>query len=269
VLALLALTIGWLAWSRVRTSGTAEALLRHAPANAQIFAFLDVALMRQTGVLERIAGARGVEEQDYTRFVEQSGFDYRKHLDAVVMAKRGDAQYAVIAGRFDGARLQRYAVANAGRCTADYCYVPGTRPVSFAPIREGLYAFASGTGDARELLTAHAPGVRGEFLGAPVWAAGLGPEEIPLLGQLSGAQTLSLWLTPRLPAAVELQFSLEMKDPLSAAKTARDLGTLARAGDLAKYLSGAQVEAEGHRVSGRLPLPLELLESLVNGTRAR
>ena len=263
MLALCGLVLGWLAWTRVRTGRTAEELLRHAPANAQTYAFLDVELLRKTGVLERLAGARGAEEPEYQRFVQQSGFNYRQHLDAVVMAKRGTAQYAVIAGRFDAARLRAYAVASAGTCTAGYCYVPGTPPLSFVPIREGVYAFASGTGDARELVAAHAPEVQGEFAGSPIWATGLGPGEVPLIQALPGVERMSLWLMPRLPAAVELRFALETRDAPTATSTARELGTLSRAGELARFLKGSEIAAEGKRVKGRVPLAMEALEALV------
>lgn len=269
VLAMLGLVLGWLAWSRVRTSRTAEDLLRHLPGDGQIYAFVDVELLRRTGVLERLAGARGAEDAEYQRFVAQSGFNYREHLDAVVMARRGTAQYAVIAGRFEPGRLEAYAVKSAGVCAAKYCYVPGAPPISFVPIREGLYAFASGSGDARELLAAHAPAVKGDFLGSPIWATGLGPSEVPLLQNLPGAERLSLWLTPRLPAAVELRFAMENHDAKSATATARELATLSKAGDLSRYLRGSEVVAEGRRVTGRLPVALELLEALAGGTRAR
>ena len=269
VLALCGLVLFWLGWSRVRSSQTAEDLLRHLPANAQIYAFLDVELMRRTGVLERLAGARGAEEAEYQRFVAQSGFNYRHHLDAVVIARRGTAQYAVIAGRFDAPKLQSYAVANAGVCTAGYCYVPGAPPVSFVPIRTGVYAFASGSGDARELLAVHASGVRGDFLGSPVWATGLGAGEVPLLQNLPGVVRMSLWLTPRLPASVELRFALDTKDAPSATVAARELSTLAKAGEAARYLSGVEVNAQGRRVSGRLPVALELLEMLAGGTKTK
>ena len=269
VVALCVLVLGWLAWSRVRASGTAEELLRHAPANAEIYAFLDVDLLRRAGVLERLAGARGQEESEYRRFVAQSGFNYREHLDAVVMARRGKAQYAVIAGRFDATKLEAYALASAGVCTVGYCYVPGAPPMSFVPIRPGLYAFASGTGDARELLSKHASGVKGEFLGSPVWAAGLGPAEVPLLQALPGVDRLSLWLTPRLPAVLEVRFALETRDAQSAVAMARDLGGLAKVGELAPYLKDSQFAAEGRSVKGRLPVAMSLLESLVGRPSAR
>ncbi len=263
VVALCALVLGWLGWTRVTTTRTAVELLRHAPLNAQTYAFLDVELLRRTGVLERLAGARGAEEPEYQAFVQKSGFNYRQHLDAVVMAKRGTAQYAVIAGRFDAARLRAYAEASAGTCTSAYCYVPGTPPISFAPIRDGVYAFASGTGDARELVAAHAPGVQGDFVGTPIWATGLGPGEVPLLQSLPGVERMSVWLVPRLPAAVDLRFALETRDAATATATARELGTLSRAGDLVRILKGSEIGAEGKRVAGRVPLAMEMIEALV------
>ncbi len=268
VVTLCVLVLGWLAWSRVRASATAEELLRHAPANAEIYAFIDVDLLRRTGVLERLAGARGHEEAEYQRFVTQSGFNYRQHLDAVVMARRAKAQYAVIAGRFDAAKLEAYALASAGVCTTGYCYVPGAPPMSFVPIRAGLYAFASGTGDARELLPSHASGVKGDFLGSPIWATGLGPAEVPLLQVLPGVERLSLWLTPRLPAVLEVRFALETRDAQSAVAMAHDLGGLAKVGELAQYLKDSQFAAEGRSVKGRLPVAMSLLESLLGRTSA-
>jgi hypothetical protein len=260
VLALCGLLLGWLAWTRVETGRTADELLRHAPANATVYAYLDVQLLRRTGVLDRLAGARGAEEADYRRFVAQSGFDYRQHLDGVVMAKRGTAQYAVIAGQFDAPKLRAYALANAGSCTAGYCYVPGSPPVSFVPIRAGLYAFASGTGDARELLPVHAVAVKGEFLGAPIWATGLGPGEVPLLQSLPGVERLSVWVTPQLPAVIDLRFALEARDEKSAKKAAADLGMVTT-----RYVKEGKVVADGKRVTGRLPVGMELLEAFASG----
>ncbi len=267
ILALCALVFGWLAWSRVRSSRVAEPLLRYAPSNAQIYAFLDFELLRRTGVLRRLAGPGGVEEPDYRRFVDQTGFDYRRDLDAVVVAKRGTAVFAVVTGRFDDVRLRKYASSNGGNCADAYCYVPGAPPVSFVQIRPGIYGLGGGAADARELLKPHASTMAGEFLGSAIWATGLSPTEIPLLQTLPGVERLSLWVTPRLPANVDVRFVLETVTKESAAAAARDLGALSLAA------SGAwkevKVTPEGKRVNGRVPLSLDWLESISEGTKLR
>jgi hypothetical protein len=92
---------------------------------------------------------------------------------------------------------------------------------------------------------------------------------VPLLQALPGVERLALWLTPRLPASVELRFTIDTHDAQAASVTARELNTLSQAGELSRYLRDGQVSAEGKRVTGRLPVAISLLESLVGGTRLR
>ena len=48
--------------------------------------YIDTGLLRQSGLLELVAGSKAVEEPDYRKFVDQTGFDYRRDLDAVAAA---------------------------------------------------------------------------------------------------------------------------------------------------------------------------------------
>jgi hypothetical protein len=110
--------------------------------------YVDVALMRRTGLLERIAGDAKLEEADYRNFVAATGFNYRQDLDGALLAFTGEARFFVLAGRFDEARLSSYAASNGGRCVDGFCTMQGSTPdhlISFRMLRPGLLGLAVST----------------------------------------------------------------------------------------------------------------------------
>ena len=103
--------------------------------------YVDVSLLRQTGLLEQLAGKPGGEEADYRKFVDSSGFDYRRDLDAALVQWRKGTALFVLKGRFDEARLAVYARANGGLCAKEFCSLPGSVPqrrISFQPLGQPL-----------------------------------------------------------------------------------------------------------------------------------
>lgn len=109
--------------------------------------YVDVSLLRQTGLLEQLAGKPGGEEADYRKFVDASGFDYRRDLDAALVQWRNGMTLFVLRGRFSEERLAAYARASGGQCAKDFCSLPGSVPerrISFQPLRRQVMALAAG-----------------------------------------------------------------------------------------------------------------------------
>jgi hypothetical protein len=143
---LLAILAGSLYW--YRPGATAAAMLRCLPPGDGAVLYVDLSLLRKTGLLEQIAGQPGAEEPEYKRFVEASGFDYRRDLDAAMVELRPGTAFMVLKGRFDRARLAEYARSNGGECAGEFCSLPGSRPerrISFQPIPGRLLALAAGS----------------------------------------------------------------------------------------------------------------------------
>lgn len=111
-------------------------------------AFLDVRALRDSGMLQSIAGAKPMEEAEYKQFVDETGFDYRRDLDALFLSNAPADTYFLLSGRFDWGRLQSYASKQGGGCSHDVCRVKSTTPgrtVSYARIRGGTLGMASST----------------------------------------------------------------------------------------------------------------------------
>ena len=124
-----------------RPSMTPSAMLACLPPGDGPVLYVDVGLLRQTGLLEQLAGKPGGEEADYRKFVDASGFDYRRDLDAALVQWRKGTALFVLKGRFDGERLAAYAGANGGLCAKDFCSLPGSVPqrrISFQPLSQPL-----------------------------------------------------------------------------------------------------------------------------------
>ena len=47
--------------------------------------YVDIAALRSTGILEKLVGSTVGEEAEYKAFVQQSGFDYKRDLDRVMV----------------------------------------------------------------------------------------------------------------------------------------------------------------------------------------
>lgn len=109
--------------------------------------YVDAELLRRTGALEQLAGKPGGEEADYRQFVEASGFDYRRDLDAVLVQWRRGTALFVLKGRFDQERLENYVRTNGGLCARSYCSLAGSVPdrrISFQPLGRRLMALSAG-----------------------------------------------------------------------------------------------------------------------------
>lgn len=123
-------------------------IVSHLPPTAEVTGFIDVGLLRESGVLDVLAGDPAAEEADYRRFVDETGFDYRADLDQVAFALRGGNSYAVASGRFEWDLLRNYATNQTGICRFGVCRIGGAgsaRRISFFMLRPNV--LAAGTGE--------------------------------------------------------------------------------------------------------------------------
>lgn len=106
----------------------ARSLLDALPAGDGLTVFVDARALRQTGMLQRIAGEAGAEDEEYKRFVEATGFEYRRDLDAAVLRADNGRRWIVVEARIDEGRLRRYFLAHGGRCFSGLCSMQGSTP---------------------------------------------------------------------------------------------------------------------------------------------
>jgi hypothetical protein len=109
-------------WLWRSQSGTgARELIARIPASATSVIGIDVAALRRTGILDRLAGPREMESAEYRKFVADTGFNYRQDLDYVVAGLGDQGNYFVLRGRFNWPALERYARASGGTCERGAC----------------------------------------------------------------------------------------------------------------------------------------------------
>ena len=229
--------------------------------------YVDVSQLRMSGLLHQIAGQPGAEDPEYQRFVEASGFDYRRDLDAALVELRSGGAFMVLKGRFDRARLEEYAGAHGGQCAGEFCALPGSRPerhISFHPMESRLLALASGSDPmAAASIKKNASVPPFEAPSAPIWmhlpaSAFHAEPELPLgisafLEALDGAQQALL--------RVEMSgsgFEIALAAPCESADKARTIADrLSRATATLKDLVAR---------SGKPPEPASPAAILLAGT---
>jgi hypothetical protein len=123
----------------------ASRLVETLPRNGSAIVYLDFATLRAGGLLDALAGSKTAEEADYRKFVQDSGFDYRRDLDAVAVAFVDGNTYATARGAFQWKRLADYAGANGGSCASSICEMPASQPgrfISFYLLQSNVLALA-------------------------------------------------------------------------------------------------------------------------------
>jgi hypothetical protein len=135
--------------------------------------YVDVDGMRKSGLLNMLTGSKAAEELEYKDFVDQTGFDYRHDLDAIVSTFRGGQVFLVIRGTFRWDRIQAYVSKRGGSCKGSYCAVDGSQPqrrISFHKVRSNVMAMAIGPDDmAAYQITRNASKVSPFTPDAPLW----------------------------------------------------------------------------------------------------
>lgn len=284
----LAAGIFWL--RRDRSLPLSERVAR-LPLSNRLVAYIDVRALRRAGIVARIAGAPVQEEEDYRRFVRETGFNYRTDLDSVVLAYSREETHCFLEGRFNWPRLKAYALSQGGRCPDAVCAVPSadaaTRWISFVRLQANTMALAaSADPDAVRKVLDSPAGPRPTDLPAdPVWfllpvhalrEEALLPRGTRMFaGALAEADRVFVAIGPE-GNAFRAALSARCRNEQHAAQAVRELEAatallnrmIAREKkspnprDLSGVLAQGVFQAEGSLLRGRWPIPRELLESL-------
>jgi len=272
----------------------ASRLVQMLPPDRSVHVYLNFKAMRDSGILDVLAGSATLEEPEYKKFVEETGFNYRTDLDGVAVAFRdGDVFYAA-QGRFNWAKLAAFATAHQGSCTGPQCKVPGSVPgrdVTFYMPRANVLALAtSRSGTAMEMVGLSSWAKRpvipetGLWMLAPPYVFA-NPENLPagtraFLAPLKDATETILMLGPGSggrSAAFELRMETTFATAAAAAEvhkqftdsTALLVSMLARENltpnknDLSGLLAGGMFEVADTKVIAKWPVDRTLLQALV------
>ena len=271
----------------------AARLMQCLPPDRSLHVYLDVGLLRSSGILDLIAGSPGLEEPDYKQFVEGTGFDYRTDLDAVAIAFRDDDIFYAVQGRFDEQKLMDYARSHGGSCEHVLCSLPGSTPgrtTSFYMIRAGVLALASSHGpSAGDMI---APGAWTEAPKIPtaaIWVSAppyvfANPESLPtgsraFLAPLAQARQTYFTLGPGSGDGFALKMEVTTDTAKAAEALRKDLADntellnsmlrrekmTPNAGDLSGVLTKGEFVAAGPKVTATWPIERSFVEALAKG----
>ena len=235
----------WSAWRNSRVLSDQEMLLRLPTSDGVVLA-IDVARIRHSDLFDELTGSKAMQDADYTAFVRDSGFDYRKDLDEVYASFTPAGNFFVVRGRFDWKKLEAYARQSGGNCYNKLCHMPGSTPerrISFLPLAQDVMGLAVSTEELAASRLLHAGSQRSiKTPPQPVWVSIPGSslartsQGIPgaslLARSVSGVDDLVLTLGPQGTGSKATNFALELE---AECRTAQDAETLT--GQLKAYTS--------------------------------
>ncbi|MDX2152898.1 MAG: hypothetical protein SFV54_19295 [Bryobacteraceae bacterium] len=278
-------------WIRRPHSTAPAALLPYIPPADAALVYLDVAALRQAGILQRLNAAPAAQDPDYRSFVDATKFDYTRDLDAALLSFQDTGNFMVLRGRFDWNALRRYVQANQGSCDNGPCRIQGSQPgrrISFYEIRPDLMALAvSQDAYAAALITRHPSTPPLHFPNSPIWFT-IPPKDLRRDSLPTGTRTfasalegaLRLWLAlDRAPAGYQLALRVECQSEQEARALANQLTSttdtlrkwIARdqqtpnPNDLSGVLTAGSFRHEGPTVLGGWPIAPGFLDNLTKG----
>jgi hypothetical protein len=274
-------------------SHDAAGLLSYLPPRDAVVVYVDFRSLRDSGVLEVIAGKASAEEAEYRKFVEQTGFDYKQDLHQVAMSSARGIHYFVVEGRFDWDKLRAHAATGGGGCKGAVCWTQGSTPdrfISFRPLGRSLMALASGQDKSAVHAIAKRPRETAiDIPGEPMWMhvpgeVLRGPGELPpgtaLFARAVSSAQSALFTLGRQGEQYELGVNVTCKSAEEAAvlrtqlsevtvllqKLIRREGKEPNPNDLSGVLTAGAFTRDGNRVHGRWPISPALLQSLASGS---
>jgi hypothetical protein len=282
----------WFFLTRSTSPGTPAEMIASLPQAGATLAYIDFDAVRKAGLLQLIGSSKTTQQSDYKSFVDSTGFDYERDVEAVAASFTNSGTFFVVRGKFDWPRLQSYAKNNNGACRDQFCRAPGSVPqrwVSFWPIRAGLMALASSPSESAALdITPRRVPAASESPDRPIWIS-VPPSALADMKALpAGAQSFAspLVTAERVvfsagAAGGQLRLYLDVTSPSEAGaeelqkrlQTATDLlkKMLERQhqqpneADMSGLLAAGTFRREGRRVYGEWPLYKKLLESVAGG----
>ncbi|MCU1339666.1 MAG: hypothetical protein JWO19_5247 [Bryobacterales bacterium] len=269
-------------------------LVQCLPSDRSLHVYMNVGLLRSAGILDLLAGSQAVEEVDYKKFIEQTGFNYRTDLDAVAAGFRDGDEYFAVQGRFQWNRLADYARSHQGSCESGACSMPANqagKTISFALLRRDVLALAVARDPQASRMIL--PGfwkdppkipTAAVWVSAPPYIfsdaknlpAGVGAFRT----QLAQARNTVFTLGPSPDQKTfELRMTVECAAPDDAAKMAAQFSNVTDllkkmlerdklkppSSDLSGILVAGRFEAQKDQVTGTWPIERKFIESLVSG----
>ncbi len=254
--------------------------------------YVDFALLRRTGILDRLAGPAALEEAEYRKFIEATGFDYRRHLDGVLIDSQDDATFYLATGEFDWSRIESYVKSQGGRCSNRLCMMVATTPgklISLMPMEKQTLALAvSKDPMAVSRISAQNETPVPDIPFSPAWIRVPGdrlkgspdlPEGLNLFMQaFRGAERVLLLARPT-QEGVDIVVDAPCSSPAVANAVAARLtqstalmkGLAAQQGRderrMLSILAGGKFRADGAAVRGFWPIPPGLLEGLSDASK--
>jgi hypothetical protein len=279
-------------WRRASRPPSAADLVELLPPDPAAHVYLDVGLLRGSGLLDLLAGSKATEEADYRRFVDLTGFDYRTDLDAAAAAILHGDIYMVLRGRFDWKRLSGYARAQGGDCRNNVCSMPASRPdrhISFYPVKSGILALAVSADErGTDMIGARQWTNPPHLPPEPVWVSAppymfAGGEGWPagthsFLAPLAQAQEVVFALGPR-DQRLQLRMEVVCASPEAAAQLAGQLTSVTallkkmierqhmtpNPRDLSGVLVSGSFHQQDRTVAGTWPIERGFVEALAAG----
>lgn len=275
-------------WNAARKFSDTRVLLSRFPVEDAIVFNADFAAMRAAGLLNDSGKPL---EPDYRQFLDATGFDYRKDLDAVTASFSKSGNFFIARGQFNWPKLRDYAAHQGGSCYQDLCRMPGSTPerrISFLPLRDDTIALAVSSNDlAANSLTKPGNPVTAALPSAPVWmivpgAALHGSAAVPpglglMLSALGNADRLVITLQPsgsKLDAKMEATcrskddahvLASQLRSVTAKLKEAQQQNKDAQSDELVQVLVGGQFDDHGMLVDGTWPFSKSLIASLTAG----
>lgn len=139
----------WAGWRQLHPSAPTR-LFGYLPADQALHLYLDAGGVRSSEAMRALFGAERREAEEYSRFVEGTGFNYLTDLDAAALSMSEDRIYLVAQGRFNEARVRTYLNQQGAGCDEPLrsrpCAIEASRPgrmLSFQLLDDDLLAMAN------------------------------------------------------------------------------------------------------------------------------
>ena len=276
---------------RYRLVRSDEDLFRFLPQGDATLFFANVAALRYGGYLGLFEKKKAQQESDYAQFLQQTGFDYTRDLDAIAGAAEGGRIVFLLRGRFAWSKVRQYARKHGGACDGGSCAMPTSTPerrASFRSIQPDVLALAvSNDADAVNSLSRAQQSVA-PISDAPVWvrpsrAVLSNPSELPLplrILAISLQSSDSVVLSLRPGDGRSIAFLVQIDAACANAATADTARTQLESNtnllkrelvrehkqpdpaDLTGLLAAGTFQIAGKHVAGSWPVRRELLTSL-------
>ena len=274
-----------------KRNSSPDSLARRLPAGDATTLYIDVAAIRDIGLLDLLQSSDVPEEAEYRSFVDATGFDYAVDLDEIMASFHDDSTYVLLQGRFDWTRISDYVNSQDGTCYNGLCRMAGSTPerqISFTAITPWVMAMAVSPDmtAVQALQSDHGSSNPPDIPRAPVWVSLSGSRLgrstwLPtgtrsFVSAVSDADQVTLSLVPA-DAGFEAHLEVNCESREKAERLTAQLKGVtvlltslirrehqqANPDDLSGILTAGAFNSEGARAYGRWPVRRTFLEGIL------